>query len=282
MFLNYPNFRAKWQQPWTAVVVGMVVAFPLSSKRPKQGTKTNASLEDAATVCQHLCQLFKMHFYIFIIRSNINALHFLCGGLTLSPQILECPSFCHWKATNLSITASDISPVIPPLAFQKQLLQPQHSQQINLCILPDHQLLPTPPSPAPSMLPFHSAAAAFSFLCQCCFALRHRLLDGVEQSSSVLLWNLNNTLSHQCHMKTTREKHNQFQLQCGLWHFKEVYGKYLYDRYLTVVQKSALFWCNYSIFIEFLGAIPYSFSACRVQQNPHCLNASCATPCSPP
>ena len=34
-------------------------------KRPKQGTKANASLEDAATVCQHLCQLFKMQFFIF-------------------------------------------------------------------------------------------------------------------------------------------------------------------------------------------------------------------------
>lgn len=136
-----------------------------------------------------------MQFYIFIIRNNINALHFLCGGLTLSPQILQCPSFCHWKATNLSVTASDVSPVILPLAFQKQLLHSQHSQQINFCILPDHQLLPAPPSPVPSLLPFRSLAAAFrSFLCQCCFALRHRLLEGVEQSFSVLPWNLNNTL----------------------------------------------------------------------------------------
>lgn len=182
-----------------------------------------------------------MQFYILIIRSNINALHFLCGGLTLSPQILQCPSLCHWKATNLSVTAPDVSPVILPPAFQKQLLHSQHSQQINLCILPDHQLLPAPPRPAPSMLPFHSLATAFrSFLCQCCFALRHTLLDRVEQSSSVLPWNLNNTLSHQCYIKITREKHNQFQVQCEVWHFKEVYGRYLYDRYLTVVQKPPL------------------------------------------
>lgn len=153
-------------------------------KRPKQGTKTNISLEDSTTVFQYLCQLFKMQFYIFIIRSNINALHFLFGGPTLSPQILQCPSYCHWKATNLSVKAPDVSPVILPLAFQKQLL---HSQQSNLCILPEHQLLVALPRPAPSMLPFHSPATDFrSFLCQCCFALRHRLLDEVEQSFSVL------------------------------------------------------------------------------------------------
>lgn len=147
-------------------------------KRPKQGTKANASLEDAATVCQHLCQLFKMQFFIFIMRSNLNAWHFLCGGLTLSPQILQWPLVCHWKATNLSVTTSDVSPVILPLAFQKQLLHSHHSQQINLCVLPAHRLLSAPPSPAPLPVPpLRSPAAAFrSPLCHHCFALR--LSDG--------------------------------------------------------------------------------------------------------
>jgi len=91
------------------------------------------------------------------MRSNLNGWHFLCGRLTLSPQILQRPLVCHWKATNLSVTTCDVSPVILPLAFQKQFLHPHHSQQINLCILPDHRLLPAPPRPAPpSTSPLYS------------------------------------------------------------------------------------------------------------------------------
>lgn len=143
-------------------------------KRPKQGTKANASLEDAATVCQHLCQLFEMQFFIFIMRRNLNAWHFLCGGLTLSPQILQWPLVCHWKATNLSVTTSDVSPVILPLAFQKQLLHSHRSQQINLCLLPAHRLLSVPPGPSPPpMPPLRSLATAFpSPHHQHCIALR--------------------------------------------------------------------------------------------------------------
>lgn len=132
------------------------------------------------------------------MRSNLNAWHFLCGGLTLSPQILQRPLVCRWKATNLSVTTSDISPVILPLAFQKQLLHSYLSQQINLCILPDHWLLPELPSPAPPpMPPLHSPATAFrSPLCQHCFALN--LLDSRMELNKVyqlLPCGLNSTLS---------------------------------------------------------------------------------------
>lgn len=151
-FLNYPNFRAKRQWYWTAAVAGIGGWETGQKKR----TKANASLEDTATVCQHLCQLFKTQFFIFIMRSNLNAWHFLCGGLTLSPKILKWPLVCHWKATNLSVTTCDVSPVILPLAFQKQLLHLHHSQQINLCVLPDHRLLSVPP--AQLLLPCHPSA----------------------------------------------------------------------------------------------------------------------------
>lgn len=143
-------------------------------KRPKQGTRANASLEDTATVCQHLCQLFKVQFSIFKMRSNLKTWHFLCGGLTLSLQILQWPLVCHWKATNLSVTTSDVSPVILPLALQKQLLHSRHLQKINLCTLSDHRLLSAPPSPAPApMPPLCSLVTIFrSPLLQCCFALK--------------------------------------------------------------------------------------------------------------
>lgn len=222
-----------------------------------------------------------MQFYIFIIRSNINALHFLCGGLTLSPQILQCPLFCHWKATNLSVTAPDVSPVILPLAFQKQLLHSRHSQQINLCILPDSQLLPAPPSPAPSMLPFHSLATAFkSFLCQCCFALRHRLLDGVEQSSLVLP-EISITLPSVPY-KDNKGKTQPISTPGWSVTFQgSLCQIFVWQKPHSCSETSFTLWCNYRIFVELLGAIPYSLSACRVQQKPHCLNASWAAPCLP-
>lgn len=85
----------------------------------------------------------------------------------------------------------------------------------------------------------------------------------------------------QCHTKDRKEK-TQFQCQCEEWHFKEVYSRYLYDIPHSCSEISFTLWCNYSIFMELLGAIPYSFAACRVQQNPHCLHLSWASPCSPP
>lgn len=124
-------------------------------EKPKQGTKANESLEDAATVCQYLCQLLKMQFFIFIMRSNLKAWHFLCGGLTLSPQILQRPFVCHWKATNLSVTTSDVSPVILPLAFQKQLLPSHHSQQINLHSVQLTSCFHLPSSAPPPRPPLH-------------------------------------------------------------------------------------------------------------------------------
>lgn len=169
-------------------------------QRLKEETKANASLEDTATVCQQHCQLFKMQFFIFKMRSNLKVWNFLCGGLTLSPQILQWPLVCHWKATNLSVTTSDVSPVILPLAFQKQLLHSHHSRQINLYILSDHRLLSAPPSPAPPpMPPLCSLTTAFrSPLRQCCFAESVRLsISWMELNTyfQLLPWGLNSTLS---------------------------------------------------------------------------------------
>lgn len=112
-----------------------------------------------------------MQFFIFIMRSNLNTWHFLCGGLTLSPKILEWPLVCHWKATNLSVTTSDVSPVILPLAFQKQLLHSHHLQQINLCSVRLTNCFnpssTTPPMPPP-LLPGDNIQGSLPvLLCRC-------------------------------------------------------------------------------------------------------------------
>lgn len=112
-------------------------------KKPKQGTKANAGIEDAATVCQYLCQLLKMQFFIFIMRSNLKAWHFLCGGLTFSPNTsatlrLSLESY-QSVSHNLWCLTSNSSSHFPKAIAA---FTPLAANQSVLCAI--HQLLPTP------------------------------------------------------------------------------------------------------------------------------------------